>query len=128
MDMKATTTTATFSPLGDFLLSGGDDNNIVIWNTNLNPMVTEELYGITATRLDTEVYVTDKAELRDFQLKLKSQPKRKVRLKSCCHHLCNSECIKFQTCSINSPTNLVSLGTRRQRSKRSNFTECLNQR
>ncbi len=58
------TTTATFSPLGDFLLSGGDDNNIVIWNTNLNPTVTEELYGITAARLDTEIYVTDKAEVK----------------------------------------------------------------
>jgi len=38
------TTTATFSPLGDFLLSGGDDNNIVIWNTNLRNLFFQNLF------------------------------------------------------------------------------------
>jgi hypothetical protein len=36
----------------------------VIWNTNLNPSVTEELYGITAARIATETFITDKAEIK----------------------------------------------------------------
>jgi WD40 repeat protein len=74
------TTTATFSPLGDFLLSGGDDNNIVIWNTNLNPMVTEELYGITAARLDTEIYVTDKAEIKRLPTEAANPTKKESKI------------------------------------------------
>jgi len=57
------TTTATFSPLGDFILSGGHDSNIVIWNSHLNHVVSEELYGITAARVGTEVFVTDKQDI-----------------------------------------------------------------
>jgi hypothetical protein len=57
-------TTAELSPLGDFLLTGGNDQNIVVWNTNLNETVTEELYGIQATRIDTDIYITDKAEIK----------------------------------------------------------------
>jgi WD40 repeat protein len=57
-------TTAELSPLGDYLLTGGQDQNIVIWNTNLNEVVTEELYGIQATRVDTDIYITDKAEIK----------------------------------------------------------------
>lgn len=40
------TTSATFSPLGDFLLTAGADSNIVIWNSNLNEKKTEDLYGV----------------------------------------------------------------------------------
>lgn len=36
----------------------------MIWNTNLNPAVTEELYGIQATRIDTDIYITDKPEIK----------------------------------------------------------------
>lgn len=57
-------TAATFSPLGDFLLTGGNDQNIVIWNTNLNESVTEELYGVVATKVDTDIYITDKPEIK----------------------------------------------------------------
>ena len=46
------------------MLTGGQDQNIVIWNTNLNEVVTEELYGIQATRVDTDIYITDKAEIK----------------------------------------------------------------
>ena len=77
------TTTATFSPLGDFLLSGGDDNNIVIWNTNLNTEVTEELYGITATRIETDIYVTDKPEIK----KLPVEQTKPTKKESKTHHL-----------------------------------------
>jgi len=58
------TTTATFSPMGDFLLSGGVDTNIVVWNSNLNPKKTEELYGIQAVKIETEVFVTDKPDVK----------------------------------------------------------------
>ena len=37
------TTSASFSPLGDYLLSGGHDQNIVIWTTNMNPRKIEVL-------------------------------------------------------------------------------------
>lgn len=58
------TTTATFSPMGDFLLTGGADSNIVIWNSNLNPVRSEELYGITAAKVETDIFVTDKPEVK----------------------------------------------------------------
>ena len=70
------TTTATFSPLGDYLLTGGDDNNIVIWNTNLNAETTEELYGITAARIETDIYVTDKPEIKRMPVEA-SKPNKK---------------------------------------------------
>jgi centriolar protein POC1 len=50
---EGASTTATFSPLGDFLLTGGNDHNIVIWNTNLNETVTEELYGVVASKVES---------------------------------------------------------------------------
>jgi centriolar protein POC1 len=52
---------AEFSPLGDYLLSGGQDSNIVIWKTNLNEKCTEILHGISAAKIDTDIFVTDKA-------------------------------------------------------------------
>lgn len=36
----------------------------MIWNTNLNESCTEELYGIQPTRIDTDIYITDKAEIK----------------------------------------------------------------
>lgn len=61
---EGATTTATFSPMGDFLLTGGADANIVIWNSNLNERPTEELFGITAVKIETEVFVTDKPDVK----------------------------------------------------------------
>lgn len=68
------TTSATFSPLGDFLLTGGSDSNIVIWNSNLNPKVTEELFGISAAKVETDIFVTDKPEVK----KLPESKKKKL--------------------------------------------------
>lgn len=92
------TTTATFSPLGDFLLSGGDDNNIVIWNTNLNEQVTEELYGITAARVDTDIYVTDKPEIKRLPAEAHKPQKKETKLQSLLPpaHM-NSSAIKLVT-------------------------------
>ena len=50
--------------MGDFLLTGGADANIVIWNSNLNERVTEELFGITAVKIETDVFVTDKPDVK----------------------------------------------------------------
>lgn len=60
------TTTAAFSPLGDFIISGGNDQNLVIWKSNLNERVTEVLYGVTAAKVGTDVFVTDKAGIREL--------------------------------------------------------------
>lgn len=69
-------TTAQFSPLGDFLLTGGNDQNIVIWNTNLNEQVTEELYGIQATRIDTDIYITDKPDIKRLPVDIPKPTKK----------------------------------------------------
>lgn len=70
------TTTATFSPLGDFLLSGGVDTNIVVWNSNLNPKKTEELYGIQAVKIETEVFVTDKPDVKRLPAEKKKDARK----------------------------------------------------
>lgn len=61
---EGASTCASFSPLGDFLLTGGNDQNIVIWNTNLNEAVTEELHGVVPTKVESNVYITDKPEIK----------------------------------------------------------------
>ena len=58
------TTTAAFSPLGDFIISGGADQNLVIWKSNLNGRTTEVLHGATSAKVGTDVFVTDKAGIR----------------------------------------------------------------
>mmetsp|Transcript_19810 Transcript_19810/g.24480 ORF Transcript_19810/g.24480 Transcript_19810/m.24480 type:complete len:220 (+) Transcript_19810:519-1178(+) len=60
------TTTAAFSPLGDFIISGGDDQNLVIWKSNLNAVMTEELHGATKAKVGTDVFITDKAGIREL--------------------------------------------------------------
>lgn len=57
---EGASTSAVFSPLGDFLLTGGSDNNLMIWATNLNAEETEELYGMQPQRIETRTFVTDK--------------------------------------------------------------------
>ena len=59
-------TTANFSPLGDFFISGGDDQNLVIWKSNLNGQTTEILHGATAAKVGTDIFVTDKAGIREL--------------------------------------------------------------
>lgn len=60
------TTTASFSPLGDFIVSGGNDQNLVIWKSNLNQRTTEVLHGTTQAKVGTDVFVTDKAGIREL--------------------------------------------------------------
>ena len=59
-------TTAKFSPLGDYIISGGDDQNLVIWKSNLNGRTTEVLHGATAAKVGTDIFVTDKAGVREL--------------------------------------------------------------
>jgi hypothetical protein len=61
------------------LLTGGNDHNIVIWNTNLNETCTEELYGIQATRIDTDIYITDKAEIKRLPTDVPKPSKKEER-------------------------------------------------
>ena len=60
------TTTASFSPMGDFIISGGDDQNLVIWKSNLNQRQTEILHGTQQAKVGTDIFVTDKAGIRDL--------------------------------------------------------------
>lgn len=60
------TTTASFSPLGDYIVSGGNDQNLVIWKSNLNPRTTEVLHGTSKAKVGTDVFVTDKAGIREL--------------------------------------------------------------
>ena len=60
------TNCAEFSPLGDFILTGGQDANIVIWKSNLNPRTTEVLHGATTAKVGTDIFITDKAGIRDL--------------------------------------------------------------
>ena len=70
---EGATNCAEFSPLGDFLLTGGLDSNIVIWKTNLNEKCTEILHGIATSKVDTDIFVTDKPLVK----KLPNEPKPK---------------------------------------------------
>ena len=58
--------TAAFSPMGDFIISGGDDQNLVIWKSNLNPVMTETLHGASKAKVGTDVFITDKAGIREL--------------------------------------------------------------
>ena len=60
------TTTAAFSPLGDFIISGGDDQNLVIWKSNLNETMTETLHGASKAKVGTDIFITDKAGIREL--------------------------------------------------------------
>lgn len=60
------TTTAAFSPLGDFIISGGDDQNLVIWKSNLNEQMTETLHGASRAKVGTDIFITDKAGIREL--------------------------------------------------------------
>ena len=63
---EGSTTCADFSPLGDFLLTGGADQNIVIWTTNINPQKIEVLHGTQQAKVGTDVFVTDKPEVKEL--------------------------------------------------------------
>jgi len=61
---EGATTTANFSPMGDFIISGGQDSNVNIWESNLAAQKTEELAGLTVNKTKTDVYVTDKENIK----------------------------------------------------------------
>ena len=59
-------TTASFSPLGDYIITGGNDQNLVIWQSNLNAQKTEVLHGAAVAKVGTDVFITDKAGIREL--------------------------------------------------------------
>lgn len=60
------TQSAGFSPLGDYILSTGDDQNVVVWQSNLNGKTTEVLHGTTQAKVGTDVFITDKANIANL--------------------------------------------------------------
>lgn len=58
------TTSATFSPAGDYFVTGGKDSVILIWKSNLEveggKSGMEELAGLSTAKITTETYITDK--------------------------------------------------------------------
>ena len=62
MGHEGPTSSGSFSPAGDYFCTGGKDSVILIWKSGLNPLQTEILPGVT-TKVETEVFVTDKQEV-----------------------------------------------------------------
>ncbi len=60
MGHSGATSAGTFSPGGDYFCSGGKDSQVMIWRAGLNACQTEIIPGVTKTRIETELYVTDK--------------------------------------------------------------------
>ena len=57
------TSSCTFSPGGDYFCSGGKDSVILIWRANLTGPATETLAGLAASKVHTDVYLTDKEQV-----------------------------------------------------------------
>ena len=71
------TASGTFSPAGDFFCSGGKDSVILIWKSGLNPLSTEILYGLS-TKVQTDVYVTDKEKVERLPSEREKENKQKL--------------------------------------------------
>lgn len=48
----------------------------MIWNSNLNERPTEELFGITAVKIETEVFVTDKPDVKKLPTSERTREKK----------------------------------------------------
>ena len=52
-------TTASFSPFGDYFVTGGADSVVLAWESNMNAEKQENLTEMKA-KIDTELFVTNK--------------------------------------------------------------------
>jgi WD40 repeat protein len=57
------TVSGNFSPGGDFFCSGGKDSTVMIWRAGLTNTPTEIISGVTQTKIETELYITDKDKI-----------------------------------------------------------------
>ena len=55
-------TAATWSPYGDYFLTGGQDSVVLCWSSNMNPIKQEDLCEISS-KIQTEVFVTQKEKM-----------------------------------------------------------------
>jgi WD40 repeat protein len=75
MGHTGATSAGTFSPGGDYFCSGGKDSTVMIWRAGLHACQTEIIPGVTKTRIETELFVTDKAKVD--KIPTKEPPKKK---------------------------------------------------
>lgn len=69
------TTSASFSPGGDYFCSGGKDSQVMIWRGGLTNTPTEIITGVSQTKIETELFVTDKDKVD--RLPMAEPPKKK---------------------------------------------------
>jgi len=74
MGHTGATSAGTFSPGGDYFCSGGKDTQVMIWRAGLASTQTEIITGVTRTRIETELFVTDKERFE--KLPSKEAPKK----------------------------------------------------
>lgn len=76
-------TTAAWSPLGDYFVTGGADSVVLCWQSNLNAKKQEDLSEMQA-KIETEVYVTQKERVdklpdsRNTKIKKSKENKSKL--------------------------------------------------
>jgi centriolar protein POC1 len=70
------TASGTFSPGGDYFCSGGKDSTVMIWKAGLTNTPTEIIAGVSQTKIETELYVTEKDKVD--HIPAKELPKKKA--------------------------------------------------
>jgi WD40 repeat protein len=59
---EGATTCASFSPLGDHFVTGGNDAVVLAWKSNINHVQNEDLSEMQA-KIETDVFVTQKEKV-----------------------------------------------------------------
>jgi WD40 repeat protein len=80
MGHTGATSSGTFSPGGDYFCSGGKDSQVMIWRAGLSSTQTEIIPGVSRTRIETELFVTDKEKFE--KIPAKEAPKKEVPAKT----------------------------------------------
>jgi WD40 repeat protein len=85
---EGATTSANFSPGGDYFISGGNDSVVLCWESNMNQNRSEQL-DIKA-KIETELFVTQKEKVDKLPTtrgtKMGKSPKKKVSLQLIISH------------------------------------------
>jgi WD40 repeat protein len=59
---EGATTSAAWSPLGDYFVTGGADSVVLCWQSNMNMVRQEDLSEMQA-KIETDVFVTSKEKV-----------------------------------------------------------------